>query len=460
MRKILTYALPGLTLGSGCALPSAAQTVKNKESKPNIVIIYTDDMGVGDVSFLNNGWVETPNLDKLAKQGLVIESYYSSAPVSSPSRAGLTTGVYPLQLGMNVYLQTREGNAKCEQFDFLDPSFPSMARTFRSGGYATGHFGKWHMGGGRDVQNAPSIKEYGFDEYVSTWESPDPDPLITGSPDWIWSGEDSIKRWDRTAYFVDKALDFLSRNAGKPCFVNLWPDDMHTPWVPDKDASDHENNFETPPNFTAVLKEYDRQIGRFMDELTNLGLRNNTIVIFTSDNGPAPSFERKRTNNLRGVKCTLYEGGIKMPFIISWPNGIEAGKVDKTSVVTALDLFPSLCAMTGVELPADDRFSGEDMSRALLGESQQRCKAMMWDFGRNPHFNFPLDITKRSPSLCIRDGKWKLLMNPNGSYLELYDMSKDVYETTNLAEQNPEVAEEMKNRLAGWWETRLIPGRL
>lgn len=193
------------------------------QSKPNVLIIYTDDMGAGDVSFLNNGWVKTPNIDKLASGGLIVTNYYSSSPVSSPSRVGLTTGRFPTEMGINCYLQTRKGNTACEQFDYLDASVPTMAKVMKSAGYTTGHFGKWHMGGGRDVIDAPQITEYGFDEYISTWESPNPDPVITDSA-WIWSRTDQVKRWDRTAYFVDKTLDFLKRHKGEPCFVNLWPE--------------------------------------------------------------------------------------------------------------------------------------------------------------------------------------------------------------------------------------------
>lgn len=182
---------------------------ENEEGhRPNIIIIYTDDMGMGDLSCYNSGWIQTPNIDKLARNGIKFSNYYSASPVCSPSRAAITTGIYPSELGITTFLDSRINNAKCEQFDYLNPSNPSMARILKDAGYRTGHFGKWHMGGGRDVHNAPSIANYGFDEYVSTYESPNPDPLIT-SKNWIWSEIDSVKRWDRTRYFVDKTLDFF-----------------------------------------------------------------------------------------------------------------------------------------------------------------------------------------------------------------------------------------------------------
>ena len=427
-------------------------TIVHAQQKPNILIIYTDDMGIGDLSCYNNGWSKTPNIDKLASQGIKFNKYYSAAPVSSPSRVGLTTGMFPLQMGINTYLQSRQGNAKCEQNDFLDANVPTMADAMKSVGYATGHFGKWHMGGGRDVDNAPQITQYGFDEYVSTWESPDPDPLITDS-DWIWSNNDSIKRWNRSAYFVDKTLAFLKKHQGEPCFVNFWPDDMHTPWVQGPGVQDKEKSWTTPPNFAAVLKEYDAQIGRLLQGLKDLGLEENTIVIFTSDNGPAPSFQQKRTNNLRGVKCSLYEGGILMPFMVRWPGKIPAGKVDNQSVICAVDLLPSLGKITGAKLPSGSNYSGEDMSRALTGTPQTRKKDLMWEFGRNTAFAQPIPYQK-SPHLAIRRGNMKLLTNSDSTSVELYDLSKDPQETTNIALKNPELVKDLQKIVFEWWNSR------
>jgi len=426
--------------------------IVHAQQKPNILIIYTDDMGIGDLSCYNNGWSKTPNIDKLASQGLKFNKYYSAAPVSSPSRVGLTTGMFPLQMGINTYLQSRKGNATCEQNDFLDDQVPTMADAMKSAGYATGHFGKWHMGGGRDVDHAPQITQYGFDEYTSTWESPDPDPLITDS-DWIWSKNDSIKRWNRSAYFVDKTLAFLKKHQGEPTFVNFWPDDMHTPWVQGPSVQDKEKSWSTPPNFAAVLNEYDVQIGRLLQGLKDLGLEENTIVIFTSDNGPAPSFQQKRTNNLRGVKCSLYEGGILMPFLIRWPGKIPAGKVDNQSVICAVDLLPSLCKMTGAKLPSDFNFSGEDRSIALTGTPQTRKKDLMWEFGRNTAFAQPIPYQK-SPHLAIRRGNMKLLANSDGTSIELYDLSKDSQETTNIAINNPKLVKDLQKIVIQWWNNR------
>ena len=177
--------------------------------KPNIIIIYVDDMGFSDPSSFGGTYTPTPNIDKLALEGIRFSQYYSACPISSPSRTGITTGMYPTRWGITTYLQDRKGNQANEQNDFLDNRAPSMARVLKGNGYSTGHFGKWHMGGGRDVYNAPSIETYGFDAFNSTWESPNPDPELT-STNWIWADSDNVKRWNRTAYFVDKTLNFLS----------------------------------------------------------------------------------------------------------------------------------------------------------------------------------------------------------------------------------------------------------
>ena len=315
-------------------------------------------MGYADISSFGGPYA-TPNIDRLADEGIRFTRYFSAAPICSASRVGLLTGMDPGKWNMTSYEQTRAGNEAVEQADFLDPAAPTIARSLKQAGYVTAHFGKWHMGGGRDVYNAPKFAIYGFDEYASTYESPEPDPLLTAT-NWIWSPQDSIKRWDRTAYFVDKTLDFLKRHKGTPCYVDLWPDDMHTPWVPDKVQQDRfPEGASGEKNFTAVLKEYDKQIGRLTEGLKRLGMDQNTLVIFTSDNGPLPTFDGRRSGQMRGSKLSLYQGGVRLPFIVRWPGHTPSGKVDSVSVISATDIFPTLCAIVGVPMPSRYNFDGE-----------------------------------------------------------------------------------------------------
>jgi arylsulfatase A-like enzyme len=307
------------------------------------------------------------------------------------------------------------------------------------------------MGGGRDVTNAPPFRAYGFDEHASTYESPEPHPDITAT-NWIWSDHDKVKRWDRTAFFVDQTLDFLRRHKGQPCFVNLWPDDVHTPWVPSGERlSEYPNGPEQQRKFRAVLDEYDRQFGRFFAGLKDLGLDGNTLVIFTSDNGALPTFNGHRSAPFRGSKLSLYEGGIRMPFIVRWPGHVPASRVDETSVLSAVDLFPSLCAIANVPLPKGAASNGEDLSAALLGKkSAARRKPLFWEYGRNDEsFAYPQG-KDRSPNVAVRKGKWKLLVNANGSGAELYDLSTDIAEASNLAEKEPAVAKRLSRAALDW----------
>ena len=415
-------------------------------ARPNILFILTDDMGYGDVGCNGGRFVPTPNIDSLARDGIRFTQYYSGSPICSPSRTACTTGMFPARWNLTSYLQTRAGNRACEQADFLAARAPSLARTLKAAGYATGHFGKWHMGGGRDVKDAPPFEAYGFDEHASTWESPDPHPDLTAT-NWIWSKNDKVKRWNRTAFFVDKALDFLARHKGTPCYVNVWPDDTHTPWVP---ADDAPLRPESPENFRRVLAEYDRQIGRLLDGLQALGIASNTLVIFASDNGPLPSFQGERAGGMRGSKLSLYEGGIRMPCLVRWPGHAPAGRVDDRSVWGAVDLFPSLCAVAGAAPPPDAAFDGADVGAAWNGQPVARAKPLFWEYGRSAKgFAYPPG-RDRSPNVAVRDGNWKLLVNADGSGAELYDLERDVNEATNLAEANPETARTLREKALAW----------
>ena len=439
-------ALRCLFLALSCLCAAAAES-----KRPNIILILTDDMGFGDVGCYGGKFAPTPNLDRMASEGIRFTQYYSASPICSPSRTGILTGMYPARWRITSYLQARKGNAACEQANFLDPKAPSLARTLKAAGYATGHFGKWHMGGGRDVTNAPPFSAYGFDEHASTWESPEPHPDITAT-NWIWSAHDKVKRWDRSAFFVDKTLAFLRRHNGKqPCFVNLWPDDMHTPWVPSEERlSEYPNGPEQQRKFRAVLDEYDRALGKLFVGLKELGLDENTLVIFTSDNGALPTFNGRRSAPLRGSKLSLYEGGIRMPFIVRWPGRVLAGRVDEESVISAVDLFPSLCAIAKVPLPKGATFDGQDMSRALLAKPKARREPLFWEYGRNTNsFSYPQD-KDRSPNVAVRDDKWKLLINADGSGAELYDLSEDVAEQNNLADSEPRVTKRLSAAALKW----------
>lgn len=423
-------------------------------TKPNLIFVLTDDFGWGDLGSYGGKFVPTPNMDRMAREGIRFTQFYVASPICSASRVGCTTGMFPPRWRITSFLQDRKGNAACEQLDFLDPTAPSVARLLKSGGYATGHFGKWHMGGGRDVTNAPHIKEYGFDEWASTWESPDPHPDITAT-NWIWSPQDKVKRWDRTKFFVDKTLDFLKRHPNQPCYVNLWPDDSHTPYVPRPELASKYgagNNREGERNFQAVLEEYDTQMGRLLEGLNQLGIASNTIVVFTGDNGPLPTYQQKRTAGLRGSKLSLYEGGTREPLLVWAPGRTPAGKVNEQTILSTVDFLPTFCKIAGVSVPQniDARLDGEDLSAAFFGAEPRRAKSLFWEYGRNETaFKYP-GANNRSPNVAVRDGDWKLLINADGAGAELYNLSTDIGETNNLASKEIERTKRLSAAALDW----------
>ncbi len=423
--------LLSIVLTMACAPALAAD-------RPNIIFVLADDMGAGDLSCYGGTMAATPQIDRLANEGTRFTQYYSASPICSPSRCGLVTGQFPARWNITSFLQTRAGNRACEQVDFLDAKAPSLPRVLQAAGYATAHIGKWHLGGGRDVTDAPEFAAYGYDLGLGTYESPEPAAGL-GLKTMPWGPErepQQVARHDRTRWMVDETLAFLNKHNGKPCFVNLWLDDTHTPWVPEKaPGKDREK-------LIAVLAELDRQMGRLMDAVPA-----NTLLIFASDNGALPTFKGARNNGLRGSKLSLYDGGIRLPFIARWPGKIPAAMVDDSTVLHAVDMLPTLCAIAAAKPTPGD---GEDLSAALLGTPTVRTKPLFWEYGRNAtSFKYPA-APDRSPNVAMRDGKWKLLVNADGSGAELYDLPADPKETTNLAAGQPETAAKMKAAALEW----------
>lgn len=430
----------------------AVPTYAAERQRPNIIFILADDLGPGELGCYGGKEAATPNIDRLAREGTRFEQFYVASPICSPSRCALITGQFPARWRIVSYLDNRKHNRGTESADFLDPKAPSLPRAFKAGGYRTAHIGKWHLGGGRDVTDAPKFAAYGYDEHVGTYESPEPDPEITGG-NWVWSPQDNVKRWERTRYFVDKTLDFLRRNKEKPCFVNLWLDDVHMPWIPSEDAMP-EKGRPLMKNLALVTAEMDKQIGRLMAGIKQLGIDDDTLVIFASDNGPYPHLAG-RTVGLRGCKLSLYEGGIRLPFIARWPRVVPAGVTDSTTVLASVDMFPSLCALAHVATPNGVAFDGLDQSAVLKGQPRaERDRPLFWEYGRNDEFYvYPSKPRDRSPQLAVRDGKWKLLVHANGEAAELYDLAHDKNEKSDVATGYPEVTDRMRKAVLEWRRT-------
>jgi arylsulfatase A-like enzyme len=457
--------LTATTIAAGCS-PSLKHSQRAVKKHPNIIFIFIDDMGYADLSCCGNKDLKTPNIDRLAQEGLRFTQFYVNSPICSPSRVAVTTGIYPARWRINSYLSSREANQKRDMADFLDPNAPTLARTLKQAGYATAHFGKWHMGGGRDVGDAPRPQAYGFDESLVSFEGLGDRVLPPGGlsrrSEKLGQGDiQHAPKHQLTEIYVDRTIDFIRRNNDRPFYINLWPNDVHDSHRPRPELLEKYKRFAKNPyqqKFYAVLDELDRQIGRLTKELERLGLDHKTLILFTSDNGPTdwPKYYKEgfsppgSVGPLRGRKWCLYEGGIRVPFIARWKGTIPPGKVNEKSLLCGVDLFPSLCGLAEVAVPKGVTFDGRDMSDALLGRDTRRTSPVFWEYRRKPFYHKPGNPDFVSPNLAVRDGKWKLLINDDRSDAQLYDIHKDIAEAANLANKRPEITKRLADLVLKW----------
>lgn len=423
-------------------------------ARPNILFILADDLGWGDLGCYGNTFLPTPNLDRLARGGTLFTNFYVNGSVCSPSRCAFFTSQYPARQRIHGHYSTREQNTARGMSHFLDPKVPNVAATFRAAGYATAHIGKWHLG---NNSGGPPIADYGFD-FVGTGE--------TGGAD--VTRNDPYFRARSNELFVDEALQFIRGRGNKPFYLQLWTLVPHATLNPTPEQMRPFERFSNPnlPHrsartiYYASVADLDRHIGRLMDQLGQLGLADNTIVVFSSDNGPEDIFIGNAGHSgvgspgpFRGRKRSLYEGGVRVPFIVRWPAKIPAGRVDDTSVVAGVDFFPTMCRLAGVSIPSMQQSDGEDMADVLLGQSRARQRPLLWEW----RFNIAGPPANRSPQLAIREGDWKLLLNPDRSRIELYDLRRDPMQVDNVADRHPaEVARLAEQVLA--WQKGLPPG--
>lgn len=432
------------------------------QARPNFVVVLIDDMGWGDFSCFGNTAVKTAHADRLAAEGLRFTQFYVNSPICSPSRTALTTGQYPQRWRINSYLAERRANERRGMAQWLDPGAPTLARFLRQAGYATGHFGKWHMGGQRDVGEAPLISEYGFEETLTQFEGLGPRllPLCDahdGQPPRRHAlGSDTLGRgpivWtDRskvTAGFVGAAIGFMRKAVadGRPFYVNVWPDDVHSPFFP---PAHRRGDGSKRALYHGVLQTMDEQLGELFDFIRDSPqLRANTLVLVCSDNGPEAG--AGSAGPFRGGKTMLYEGGIRSPLIV-WGPGLvapaKAGTVNEASVFSALDVVPSLLTLAGVKF-APETFDGENLAETLLGKSSASRRApLCW---RRPP-DRPGEPGENLPDLAIREGRWKLLCEFDGSLPQLYDLETDRAETANLAGQQPDLVRRLTGAVRAWY---------
>ena len=434
------------------------------DTKPNIILVFIDDMGWADLSCFGNTDANTPNIDRMATEGIAFEQFYVNSPICSPSRVAISTGQYPQRWKITSYLNNRRSNKERGIDNWLDPKAPMLARNLKGAGYATGHFGKWHMGGQRDVIEAPQIMDYGFDESLTNFEGMGAKLLpLTMKPGWeepgrIWEDAEILggpvtwmQRSTITGGFVDAAIKFIKKAEAdkKPFYINVWPDDVHSPFFPPVEKWG-ENKREL---YLAVLEEMDRQLASLFDYVRDhKELRDNTLILICSDNGHEPG--AGEAGILKGCKTNLFEGGIRSSLIV-WGPGIVTREVvgtrNKTSVFAAIDFLPSLLKLAGAKPLVDISYDGEDMLNTLLGRSNKSREAPIF-FSRPPDRKNFYDF-KNLPDLAVRHGRWKLLCDYDGSRPLLYDVIADPGESSNLAGSQPVVTEKLTNMVTAWFQS-------
>lgn len=422
--------------------PVKPLTVSKSEKPLNFIFILTDDLGWGDLGCYGNKIARTPNLDQLAKEGLQFTQFYTNSPVCSPSRAGCLTGLFPGRIKFHHTLHRPPENEKKGMPDSLDPKIPTLLTLLRNAGYYIGHYGKWHLG-------ILDLARYGLHESGLTIGS------IHRNPRYDFNNS--------TEAIINKGIAFLKANKDKPFYLQLWTYAPHAPLEPsEKQMSFFDNlvikrlgdKFTSPAQvYYSVIRDLDYHLGRLFRALEFHGLQDNTMVIFASDNGPedinileVAHSGAGSTGPFRGRKRSLYEGGIRTPFITWCPAIVPSGRIDNKTILSGVDLLPTICNFAGIKVPEQINLDGEDMTDAFRGKEKKRGKSLMWE----QRFQILGPPLNQSPMLAVREENWKLLMNPDKSRIELYDIIKDPMEVDNLSDTNPEVVAHLSKILLSW----------
>ncbi|MEQ1860092.1 MAG: sulfatase-like hydrolase/transferase [Chthoniobacteraceae bacterium] len=418
--------------------------------KPNIVFIFADDWGWGDLGCHGHPYVKTPNLDRLAREGTDFRQFTVASGVCSPSRAAVLTGQFPARHSIHGHFATVQSHVQRGMPDWLDPKAVMLPRLLQQAGYATAHYGKWHLSNTM-VADSPRPLEYGYDAYGAFNCSGPQMPV-----------HDDVKN---SIAFIEK-----SHAARTPFFINLWMHEPHTPHYPKPEYLEkfaHLTN-EADRIYAAVLAHADARIGELLAALERLRVSDNTLVVFSADNGPENTGPASRrvtedestgpglgsfasvgtTGGHRGRKRSLLQGGIGVPFIARWPGKIPAGKIDAATPITAVDLLPTFCALAEAKLPDGYQPDGVDQTAALLGKpNPRRIRPIFWQW---------TTATKTGdnwPALAVREGDGKLLLSRDAQRVELFRLPEDGFEKTNLSQQEAAEVMRLKARLDTWTAT-------
>ncbi|QDV53768.1 sulfatase-like hydrolase/transferase [Gimesia fumaroli] len=462
MQFIKTPAAFVLTLLFTTALCSAEKTdQKPSPERPNILVVLCDDLGYGDLACYGHPIIKSPQIDRFAQEGLKLTSCYAAHPNCSPSRTGLMTGRTPFRVGV---------------FNWIPMHSPmhvrkreiTIATLLRQAGYSTCHAGKWHLNGKFNMVGQPQPSDHGFDHWFSTQNNAL--PTHENPFNFVRNGKPVGPQEGYAAQLVaDEAENWLAnlRDKEKPFFMFVC---FHEPHEPIASAERFRKRYTAPEGSTLPahhgnVTQMDDAFGRILKTLEEQKLRNNTLIIFTSDNGPAITRRHPHGSSgpLRNKKGATYEGGIRVPGIVQWPEHVKPGTTSDVPV-SGVDILPTLCAAANIPVPTDRVLDGTNILPLLKGEPLKRTKPLYWQFNR----------ARNEPKVAIRDGEWKLLARldipspkPSGSItaqelidlkrakltgFELYHIQNDIAETTDRSESEREIFEKMKQQMQDIYE--------
>jgi arylsulfatase A-like enzyme len=414
---------------------------------PNIVFILADDLGWTDLGCFGSTFYQTPNIDRLAQQGMRFTNAYAACPVCSPSRAAIMTGKYPARLHVTDWIPGRTPPGMKMRLPDWTPYLPlqevTIAEALKPAGYTSASVGKWHLGGeayypekqgfavnfgGTDLGSTPT--------YFYPYEIPN-----------IRSGKEGEYLTDR---LTDEALKFIDSAKARPFFLYLAHYAVHTPIEAKPEIEKSYRGRIRPgqahsdPAYAAMIQSVDESVGRVLRKLEELNLANDTIVIFNSDNGGVVGRRHITSNEpLREEKATLYEGGIRVPLIVRWPGSVKPGTVSEAPVI-GVDFYPTLLEIAGAPAAAVD---GVSLVPVLRQEGALPRSSIYWHY---PHYNFHQPLIPTRPCGAIRKGDFKLIEFYEDGFTELYNLREDIGERRNLVRSNAAKASELRRDLAAW----------
>jgi arylsulfatase A-like enzyme len=421
--------------------------------QPNIVVIMADDLGWRDLHCYGNEQIDTPFLDQLAAEGMRFTDAYAAAPVCSPTRAAMMTGLAPARLRLTNHAPGNPDGFALPGSDLQEPetvrhlalSYTTIAERLSAAGYATGHVGKWHLsyvnprGSEQLDQRELYPEKQGFDVNIGGNSSGGPPSYF--SPYRNPALKDGAAGEYLPSRLADEAMNFVRSNRGRPFFLNWWPYSVHYPMqAPAELIAKYRQRQEVKdPVYAAMIEGMDAAIGRFLKQLDEAGLRANTLILFKSDNGGYSGDNRP----LRGFKGTLYEGGLRVPWIVRWPGRVPAGSICATPVIST-DCYPTLLEAAGVQPVPGSTLDG----RSLIPLFEQKP-----GFDRDAIFfhypNYAFHKKNRLGS-AMRARDFKLITYYDNGELELYRLSSDIGEEVNLSQQHPEIVRQLKDKLDAW----------